>query len=490
MESKKTFENYSKLSTDFEDLLHSKNYSDFRIIVKSQLQETKTFECHRAILSSRSDYFHGLFRSQMIEAQTGFIEFEDVMPQVMENLLSYIYSGKLEINSENAVEILVFSSRFCFHDLLDFVTDFINDSLSVDTVIHVLGVADSFGIQIMKEKCMKFIAMNFYDIVENGEFFQLSHNDLCDILKEEILDIPDEYFLFNSLIRWIQHEKKLPESTGKQIQKQAFQLQEKMNLFIPQIRFKDFTEKQLNQVSKTSLLRQEIIEDVREFQKLEKSNQVQKLKEMKQKFKKEEMFILSPRSKFPNSSIIKDRHHIALLREWINDNPFFSKMRLAFSSQRDGAKGKIFHEKCDKQGQALVVILTLDGYIFGGYTKVGFDSDLIWESERFKKEGMGHIKDPDAFLFSLANPKNYSPFKVSPKDDSLDYAVFYHSTKGPSFAGDLELRSDLSSGWTNFGWDYKLPFPSLSHGDESKKIFAGSYDSWKVKVVEVFLKKF
>ncbi|KAJ5075434.1 hypothetical protein M0811_07404 [Anaeramoeba ignava] len=184
---------------------------------------------------------------------------------------------------------------------------------------------------------------------------------------------------------------------------------------------------------------------------------------------------------FSDSEIIKEIEMMKKLKEWINDE-FFYKMKKGFSTKKDGFTGNQWHSICDNKGKTLIIIKTTDNYIFGGFTQVGFISG----SDRY-------IKDSNAFIFSLKNPKNNLPQKFEIQENREDYAINYDSSYGPRFGDyhgqyntDILIQSDLHKGRTDFGATYKLPNGLKHKTDEAKSYLAGSYSDWKVDELETY----
>lgn len=73
------------------------------------------------------------------------------------------------------------------------------------------------------------------------------------------------------------------------------------------------------------------------------------------------------------------------------------KFNLLYRGSRDGFRASDFHSKCDYKSNTITIIETTSGFIFGGYTKLNWNSNSQ------------HYCDPDAFLFSLVN-KFKKPF--------------------------------------------------------------------------------
>ena len=158
-----------------------------------------------------------------------------------------------------------------------------------------------------------------------------------------------------------------------------------------------------------------------------------------------------------SSDIIKTTEETNLLL--VNIIPNFNKIiknkkidfNLLYKATKDGDEIKIFHKLCDKQKNIVVAIETKNGCRFGGYTKIGFDSD-----EESKK-------DDAAFLFSFDKMKIY---KI--KKDSVAIACF--SKSGPCFFG---TKSDTIHIVDKF-------FENFSHTDKKNSIYEGMEEDYEL----------
>ncbi|KAJ5072338.1 e3 ubiquitin-protein ligase [Anaeramoeba ignava] len=192
---------------------------------------------------------------------------------------------------------------------------------------------------------------------------------------------------------------------------------------------------------------------------------------------------------FSDSEIIKDNQYIQKLKEWINDDEFFSKMKKGYSAKKDGFNCKKWHKIVDNKGKTLVIIKTKDNFIFGGFTQVGFTNDKSKWS--FDGGDSGWIIDPNAFIFSLRNDKrDRKPKKFPIQKDRKEYAMFYDLDYGPFFGcsapGDFALDSNLQPYGSNFGDSYNLPNGITYKSNEAYNYLAGSYKSWIVDELETY----
>jgi hypothetical protein len=146
---------------------------------------------------------------------------------------------------------------------------------------------------------------------------------------------------------------------------------------------------------------------------------------------------------------------------------------LLYRGTRDGFSVSHFHAKCDQQSNTLVVILTTQGYIFGGFTPIAWNSSTGYTADTTGK----------SFLFSLKNPRNSEP-KIFPISNQT-YAIYCHSSYGPNFGGTADIYvadncNQNTTSSTNVGTYYRndtrIP---------NNQVFAGQAN-FQVKEIEVF----
>lgn len=53
----------------------------------------KVFPCHKLIMSARSPVFKAMFVVQMKESKSGKVTIEDIKPEIMTEMLHFIYTG-------------------------------------------------------------------------------------------------------------------------------------------------------------------------------------------------------------------------------------------------------------------------------------------------------------------------------------------------------------------------------------------------------------
>ena len=91
--------------------------------------------------------------------------------------------------------------------------------------------------------------------------------------------------------------------------------------------------------------------------------------------------------------IIHDMKELEMLIKKINKNNKKIIINLLYKASADGDKASIFHEKCDKANNSIVLVETKDKMRFGGFTICNWSGNCIDK------------KDPEAFIFSFDKMK-------------------------------------------------------------------------------------
>ena len=121
-----------------------------------------------------------------------------------------------------------------------------------------------------------------------------------------------------------------------------------------------------------------------------------------------------------------------LLQSWIDGASEPEAWVEVYRASHDGFGADDFHAKCDNKQRLLVLVKEAEaGWLFGGYTAVGFLP---------ARGGNWYYGDPHAFLFSLTNPSG-RPERLASKFTGHD--VWYRSDLSACFGanGDFLLRS-------------------------------------------------
>jgi len=147
--------------------------------------------------------------------------------------------------------------------------------------------------------------------------------------------------------------------------------------------------------------------------------------------------------------------------------------KLIYKGSVHGFASAEFHKRCDTQAHTITVILSANGFVFGGYT------DLDWAPA---STAGGFKSSTESFLFTLRNPFGIQPTKYILK--SPQYAIYCEDQFGPTFGNGFDMNvfsdSNLSSrSYFNFPYTYE---DSTGRGFST---FTGS-SNFQTEEIEVF----
>ena len=141
-------------------------FSDAKIEVQK-----KVFDMHKVILSSVSEVFLRLFQeSEQI------VEISDVSPEVMSDLLQYIYNGTAPNIRTNTIQILIAADHFHIDDLVSQCLFELQLNFTSENVAEVLLLSNRlYYSSLIKCACIDFVKSNYVSVLKSKSWNTLEH---------------------------------------------------------------------------------------------------------------------------------------------------------------------------------------------------------------------------------------------------------------------------------------------------------------------------
>ena len=150
----------------FQFPLDRSQFSDAKIEIQK-----KVFDAHKVILSSVSEVFLQLFQES-----EEIVEISDVSPEVMSDLLAYIYSGTAPNIKTNTIQILIAADHCHIEDLVRQCLFELQLNFTSENVAEVLLLSNKFYYStLIKNACIDFVKSNYVRIrpkIEIMEYFR------------------------------------------------------------------------------------------------------------------------------------------------------------------------------------------------------------------------------------------------------------------------------------------------------------------------------
>ena len=127
-----------------------------------QGSNSSAVHCHRNVLAAQSPVFSQLFQQmgppQPTSKGTGKVSIRvECDPDAFNDVLLYMYSGRLTLRPEHAVELLWVSLHYEIDALARVYTSFLEQYLSIETVNILLNAALQFNLEHLVERCESFV---------------------------------------------------------------------------------------------------------------------------------------------------------------------------------------------------------------------------------------------------------------------------------------------------------------------------------------------
>jgi len=145
-------EESNKLVTDMEHLLETSTLTDVTIKCENQ-----TLECHKAILSARSNVFHAMFQHDMRESKNNEIIISDLDFSTVKDMVKFIYSGRLADIAEKSDLLLSAADKYDIKDLKDICCQCLSSNLNVEQIVDVLVLSDLHKATDLKNTAIQFL---------------------------------------------------------------------------------------------------------------------------------------------------------------------------------------------------------------------------------------------------------------------------------------------------------------------------------------------
>ncbi|CAB4429977.1 unnamed protein product [Rhizophagus irregularis] len=378
---------FSNLSRNYIKILEDSEYYDVTIEVGED-PNVKIFRAHMNILCHRSPYLRRALVSNNKKYNNDGVlshtKLPNILPEIFQIVLKYIYGGILSLDEENTSDIL--------------------------------------------KNYTEFMAKSPDKIFESLDFTSLPEKSLVSLLKRDDLRMK-EIEVWEHVLKWGLVQNPMLTSDPATWTDDDFKIMENsLQYYLPLIRF-------------YSLSSKDFLEKVRPYKKLLKHQLYEDLLKYYLDLGSEpNNNFLPPRNGKFGSKIV-NLNIISLVSKWIDKIDASSNIayqrelylpyefKLLLRGSRDGFTPDKFHSLCDNKPKT-VTFIKVKGTdeILGGY------NPIIWETNN----DWGETKD--SFIFSFKYKNGLFKDGILSNVKAIDFALDYSQYRGPSFGnGDLFL---------------------------------------------------
>ncbi|EXX62016.1 hypothetical protein RirG_165790 [Rhizophagus irregularis DAOM 197198w] len=381
----------SKLSQNFIELLADDEYYDVTIEVGED-PNVKIFRAHMNILCYRSPYLRRTLASNKKNKDNALahIKLSNIMSEVFQIILKYIYCGILSLNEQDNSEIfkvLLAADELLIQELVDYLQKYLIENKTEwmeqhFELIHRTSFQSNSLLEL-QQYCTDFMVKSPEKIFKSLDFTSLSEKSLIQLIKRDDLQMK-EIEVWEHVLKWglAQNPTLNPDPTTWS-DDEFKTMENNLQHYLPFIRFFSFSSKDFLQRVRPykKLLKNQLYEDV--------------LNSHLDPNSKPTDDILLPRDLkidgIIDSSIINNLSIISTFSRRIDkidvSNNFAHlrelylpyRFQLLLRGSRDGFTPKKFHELCDNKYNTITFIKVKGTEeILGGYNPLKWETSNTW----------------------------------------------------------------------------------------------------------------
>ncbi|GBB96629.1 hypothetical protein RclHR1_00280021 [Rhizophagus clarus] len=450
-----------KLSQNLLEVLDDDDeYYDITIEVGNG-PNARVFRAHMIILNYRSSYLKRILSTNKKKSDGTLIHIKlpNVIPEIFQIILRYIYGGKLfleEYDTSDIVKILVAANELDLRELIPDIQSFLieNETEWIEQNFNMI-YRTSFETDTFSELqnfCIELISKQPIKIFNSFDFTLISEKALISLIQHDKLQM-SEIQVWEHALKWgIAQNPKLSLDRSNYSNDDYNILKNTLQQCIPLINFKNLTSKEFldNIFPYQKILPEGLFIDLLKFfldsdykPSIRKTKEAKRTEEIKEKNEiKETSEAKENNSNKSIDSKIITHQHVELISKWIDKLEITDELKnlyefkLILRGSRDGFTPERFHEICDNKPHTITIIkVEGSNEILGGY------NPIIWESRNCADPGFDieYSDTEDSFLFSFKNKvdiKNHILSRVLNKEHAIDNYYLC----GPSF-GHVDLKT-------------------------------------------------
>lgn len=150
-----------KLSEDLGNLFEKSLFADCVLC-----SGTKEFQVHKAMLACRSPVFAAMFEHGMTEARSDRVNIEDIDPEVLREMLRFMYTGSAPSLDRMADELLAAADKYQLERLKVMCEQAMCLSLTNESACDTFILADLHSAEHLKTQAIEFINLHANEVME------------------------------------------------------------------------------------------------------------------------------------------------------------------------------------------------------------------------------------------------------------------------------------------------------------------------------------
>ncbi len=170
------------------------------------MAEGHSIPCHKFLLAAASEYFYKKLTAATDVLNHNLFEIEGISFQTLRIVVSYMYTGNINITLENAGDVVSACKMLKLNSASEKCEVYLIEKISPANCIAFYKIATAHDVQQLKEKAREVMENDFETVVSGPEFLEMSANEVKEYIQSEGLRIRNEDPVYDAVMSWINYK--------------------------------------------------------------------------------------------------------------------------------------------------------------------------------------------------------------------------------------------------------------------------------------------
>ncbi|XP_078491173.1 kelch-like protein 12 [Ciona intestinalis] len=171
----------------------------------------KNIPANKMVLSCYSKYFNTMFNTEMEEKYKDAVEVHAVDAESVEKLVDFMYTGKININTNNVCDLLAVSDFLQMLSVKKLCIEYLLTTITQQNCFTIQALADCFTIPKLTKKFNNFVVENYQQVVSDDHFKKISKDDVIKLLQLTHDKVSTD-LVYTAVMNWVKFDLASNES--------------------------------------------------------------------------------------------------------------------------------------------------------------------------------------------------------------------------------------------------------------------------------------
>jgi speckle-type POZ protein len=140
-----------------------------------------------------------MFAAQMKESKTKTVHINDIKGKVLQEMLRFVYTGKVEDLKANASALIFAAEKYDIKELKDLCVSSLIKNLSKTNIFDTIIIADRCNENVLLYDCIEFIRHNYQSLFGGKGWEKIGFGLMLKVMNS-IEQVSGEIIKFNSTL--------------------------------------------------------------------------------------------------------------------------------------------------------------------------------------------------------------------------------------------------------------------------------------------------